>query len=127
MGAGVKTRYSKGRSLLTTCAKSLASPVPKPAATAANVEQGRDIFLGYRRLAGAGLPAFRVIAPTASALSAAVGAGKQHPLQPEEILALIAYFEDSAKHGREDNGVAPLNFFLIGLGGTAAGLVLCHS
>jgi mono/diheme cytochrome c family protein len=48
---------------------------------------------------------------------------KDHPLQGEEILALIAYF-DEAKKGRGADSVASLNFFLLGLGGTCAGLVL---
>ncbi len=45
------------------------------------------------------------------------------PLQPEEILPLVAYFEQAAQQPGPDDGVAPLNFFLIGLGGAALGLV----
>lgn len=47
---------------------------------------------------------------------------KSHELKREEILSLVAYLEHSAKEGREGGSVAPLNFFLFGLGGAALGL-----
>lgn len=49
---------------------------------------------------------------------------KNHPLQSEEILALVALFEQSAKEGREDDSPSSLRFFLLGLGGTGAGLAV---
>jgi mono/diheme cytochrome c family protein len=42
---------------------------------------------------------------------------KAHPMEPEEILSLVAFFEDSAKQVGDDESVAPLTFFLMGLGG----------
>jgi len=42
---------------------------------------------------------------------------KRHPLEAEEILPLVAYFEDAARQAGDDNSVAPLTFFLMGLGG----------
>lgn len=42
---------------------------------------------------------------------------RKHPLEAEEILSLVAYFEDSAKQVGDDDSVAPLTFFLMGLGG----------
>ncbi|MBI3682655.1 MAG: cytochrome c [Acidobacteria bacterium] len=48
---------------------------------------------------------------------------KQHPLQPEEILPLLAVFEETAKQGSDDVSVALLNFFFLGLGGMVIGLV----
>jgi mono/diheme cytochrome c family protein len=42
---------------------------------------------------------------------------RAHPLDAEEILPLVAYFEDAAKQVGDDDSVAPLTFFLIGLGG----------
>lgn len=42
---------------------------------------------------------------------------KEHPLEAEEILPLVAYFEDAAKQVGDDDSVAPLTFFLLGLGG----------
>ena len=46
-----------------------------------------------------------------------------HPLEAEEILPLVAYFEDVSRRGGEDTSPARLNFFLIGLAGTVAALV----
>ncbi len=52
---------------------------------------------------------------------------KEHPMEPEEILSLVAFFEDSAKRVGDDNSVAPLTFFLIGLGGMVLVLGLFDS
>ena len=52
---------------------------------------------------------------------------RNHNLQPEEILPLIAFFEYSAKTGGEDQSAAPLTFLLIGLGGAVAALVILDS
>lgn len=41
-----------------------------------------------------------------------------HPLDAEEVLPLIAFFEDTARQGGDDQSVAVLNFFFLGLGGT---------
>jgi mono/diheme cytochrome c family protein len=49
---------------------------------------------------------------------------KTHPLQPEEILSLVAFFEQSAREGREDDSPSALSFFLLGLGGAGAGLAV---
>ncbi|MBI3409001.1 MAG: c-type cytochrome [Planctomycetes bacterium] len=48
---------------------------------------------------------------------------KNHPLDSQEILELVAYLE-SAKDERETSSVARFNFFLLGLAGTAGGFVL---
>jgi mono/diheme cytochrome c family protein len=125
--------------------------------TADDVEQGREYFLGLRRLAN-GAPA----CVSCHHVDGTVGLGggklgpdltkvyerlqgrkqlaawlaapatptmapvfKQHPLQPEEILALAAYFDQEARDGQErEDSVAALNFFLLGLGGTVAGLAV---
>lgn len=42
---------------------------------------------------------------------------REHPLDAEEILPLVAYFEDAANQVGDDDSVAPLTFFLMGLGG----------
>ena len=42
---------------------------------------------------------------------------REHPLEAEEILPLVAYFENSAKQVGDDDSVAPLTFFLMGLAG----------
>lgn len=49
---------------------------------------------------------------------------KQHPMKPEEILPLIALFEDAARSGTAESRIGQLNFFLMGLGGAAVGLVI---
>lgn len=41
-----------------------------------------------------------------------------------EIMPLVAYFEDAARRGGEDDRAGALSFVLLGLGTTAAGLVL---
>jgi hypothetical protein len=43
---------------------------------------------------------------------------RNHPLDAEEVLPLIAFFEDTARQGGDDQSVAVLNFFFLGLGGT---------
>jgi mono/diheme cytochrome c family protein len=48
---------------------------------------------------------------------------KEHAIQPEEILSLIALFEDSAKRGGQDDTTSLLNFFLLGVGGMVLGLI----
>ncbi len=42
---------------------------------------------------------------------------KSYPMEPEEILSLVAFFENSAKQVGDDDSVAPLTFFLLGLMG----------
>lgn len=49
---------------------------------------------------------------------------KSHPIQPEEILALVAFFEDASRNSEPETNVGQLTFFLLGLGGTLIGLVL---
>lgn len=49
---------------------------------------------------------------------------KKHPLQPEEVLALVAFFEQSAKEGHDDDSPSALRFFLLGLAGAGAGLAV---
>ena len=52
---------------------------------------------------------------------------REHPMEPEEILSLVAFFENSAKQVGDDDSVAPLTFFLIGLGGMVLVLGLLDS
>lgn len=42
---------------------------------------------------------------------------KTHPLEPDEVLALTAYFQYTLKRNPEDPSTARLNFVLVGLGG----------
>jgi hypothetical protein len=43
---------------------------------------------------------------------------KKHPLDPEEVLALVAYFQNTLQRNPEDASTARLNFVLLGVGGT---------
>ena len=45
------------------------------------------------------------------------------PLQPEEIVLLVAYFEDAAKRGGQAESSVILGFFFLALGGTIVALI----
>jgi mono/diheme cytochrome c family protein len=47
----------------------------------------------------------------------------QHPLEPEEVVSLVAYLEEANREGVEEASPVPLPFLLLGLGGTVLGLV----
>lgn len=81
---------------------------------------GPDLTLVYERLQGRkGLGAW-MMSPASPIMGPVF---KTKPLQPEEILALVAFFEDSARQGGQDNSAAPLSFFLLGLGLMVIGMV----
>ena len=81
---------------------------------------GPDLTLVYERLQGRkGLSAWLV--NPASPTMAPVFRTAQ--LQPEEILPLVAFFEDAAKKGGKDDSTALLNFFLLAMGVMVVGLV----
>ncbi len=81
---------------------------------------GPDLTLVYERLQGRkGLSAW--LMNPASPTMAPVFRNTQ--IQSEEILPLVAYFEDSAKRGGQDDSSALLNFFLISAGVMVVGLV----
>jgi mono/diheme cytochrome c family protein len=48
---------------------------------------------------------------------------KKHPLEPDEILALVAFFSEKVQEEARDETVAALNFFLLGFGGAIVALV----
>jgi mono/diheme cytochrome c family protein len=81
---------------------------------------GPDLTLVYERLQGRkGLSAW--LMNPASPTMAPVFRNSQ--IQPEEILPLVAFFEDAAKKGGQDDSSALLNFFLLGAGVMVVGLV----
>jgi len=82
---------------------------------------GPDLTRAYERLQGRKNMAAWLFAPATPTMSTVF---KQHGPKPEEILALVAFFEDSARRGGQDDSVARLNFFLLGIGGAALGLVV---
>jgi mono/diheme cytochrome c family protein len=81
---------------------------------------GPDLTRVYERLQGRKPMAAWLFAPATPTMSTVF---KQHALKPEEILPLVAFFEDTARRGGQDDSTARLNFFLLGLGGAALGLV----
>ncbi len=81
---------------------------------------GPDLSLVYERLQGRkGLSAW-LLNPASPTMQPIF---RTRPLQPEEILPLVALFEDSAKKGGVDESPASMNFLLLGLGGAVLGLV----
>lgn len=81
---------------------------------------GPDLTLVYERLQGRkGLSAW-LVNPGSPTMAPVFRATQ---IQPEEILPLVAYFEDAAKKGGQDDSSALLNFFLLGAGVMVVGLV----
>lgn len=75
---------------------------------------GPDLTLVYERLQGRkGLGAW-LAAPATPTMQTVF---RTSPLAPEEVEPLLAFFEDAAKRRAEADPVAPLTFFLTGLGG----------
>lgn len=48
---------------------------------------------------------------------------RNYAMQPEEILQLVAFFEDSARTNVPETTVSQLNFFLLGMGGCVFGFI----
>ena len=81
---------------------------------------GPDLTLVYERLQGRkGLGAW-LTAPQSPTMAPVF---KTKALTEQEILPLLALFEDSAKRGGQTDNASMLNFFLISLGGMVVGLV----
>ncbi|MBI4906579.1 MAG: cytochrome c [Acidobacteria bacterium] len=85
---------------------------------------GPDLTLVFERLEGRKQLAAWLTAPPGPTMSPIF---KRHALQSEEILPLVAFLEDEAKKGGEDQSAAPLTFLLLGLGGAAFSLVMFDS
>lgn len=75
---------------------------------------GPDLTRAYERLGGRKNMGAWLFAPATPTMSPLFGG---HPLEQDEILALLAFFENTAKQGGEDDTVALLNFFFLSLGG----------
>ncbi len=81
---------------------------------------GPDLTRVFERLQGRQSLGAWLMAPATATMQPLL---RQHPLQQDELLPLIAYFEDSAQQGGQDDSVALLNFFFLALGGTVFALV----
>ena len=79
-----------------------------------------DLTLVYERMRGRkSLAAWLGSPPTTEMRSLF----RQRPLEPEEIVLLVAYFEDGAKRGGEAESAVILGFFFLALGGTIVVLI----
>jgi len=77
---------------------------------------GPDLTKVYERIGGRRPLSAWLLSPATTTMRPVF---KGYPLTSEEILPLVAYFEQAAQQSGEDDAVAPVNFFLIGLVGTA--------
>jgi len=82
---------------------------------------GPDLNAVFERLNGRKGLATWLSAPATPTMQAVY---KDHPLDSEEILPLVAFFADKAVAPPESGQAATLIFILLGLAGTAAALVL---
>ncbi len=82
---------------------------------------GPDLTRVFERLQGRKNLASWLLAPATETMLP-VFAGRA--MTQEEIVPLVAFFEDVAQQRREDTGSARLLFLLLGLGGAAFGFVL---
>ncbi len=80
---------------------------------------GPDLTRVYERLKGRKSLSAWLVAPATATMQPVF---KSHPLEAEEIHALVAYFESSAKHSEADSSTNRIAFLLIGLL-LAAGIV----
>ncbi len=80
---------------------------------------GPDLTKAYERIGGRRPLAAWLLGPATTTMRPVF---KAHPMTSEEILPLVAYFEQAAQQPGEDDAVSPLNFFLIGLVGAVLGL-----
>jgi cytochrome c2 len=82
---------------------------------------GPDLNAVFERLNGRKGLATWLSAPATATMQSVF---KDHPLDSEEILPLVAFFADKAVAPPESGQAATLIFILLGLAGTAAALVL---
>jgi cytochrome c2 len=85
---------------------------------------GPDLTQVYGRLQGRKNLASWLLAPATPTMQPVF---RKQALRSDEILPLVAYLEAAAKSGGADDSAGPLNFFLLGLGGTAVALIVFGS
>jgi mono/diheme cytochrome c family protein len=81
---------------------------------------GPDLTRVYERLQGRKMMATWLFAPATPTMGTVF---KRHALKPEEILPIVAFAEDAARRGGQDDSPARMYFLLIGLAGAAVALV----
>lgn len=82
---------------------------------------GPDLTLVYERLGGRKAVGTWLSAPATPTMQAVF---RKHPLQSEEILPLLAVFEDSSRRSQPADSSTQLNFFLAGFAGVSLSLAL---
>lgn len=82
---------------------------------------GPDLTRVYERLGGRKSVGTWISAPATPTMQSVF---RQHPLQSEEILPLLAVFEDASRRSQPADSSTQLNFFLAGLGGVSLSLAL---
>ncbi len=82
---------------------------------------GPDLTRVYERLQGRKMMAAWLFAPATPTMGSVF---KRHALKPEEILPIVAFAEDAARRGGQDDSPARMNFLLLGLAGALAGLAV---
>jgi len=82
---------------------------------------GPDLSKVYERMMGRKALASWLQAPATPTMQQVFG---NRALSSDEIVPLVAYFEDTARRGGEDDGSAQVIFFVAGLGLAVVGLAL---
>jgi mono/diheme cytochrome c family protein len=83
---------------------------------------GPDLTKVYERLGGRTALSAQLWAPATRTMRPAY---RDHGLEPDEVLALVAYLEDADKQAAApDASPLPLKLLLLGLGGAAVGLMM---
>ncbi len=85
---------------------------------------GPDLTRVYERLQGRKGLASWLLAPATEVMRPVYA---EQRLTNEEILPLVAFLEDQARHGSEDPGTSQITFLLLGLAGAAIALVLADA
>jgi mono/diheme cytochrome c family protein len=80
---------------------------------------GPDLTKIYERVGGRTALSARLWTPVTPMM---LPLYQQHSMQEDEVLSLVAYLEQTARQGVEQDPAPPLNFLLMGLGGTVVGL-----
>jgi mono/diheme cytochrome c family protein len=80
---------------------------------------GPQLTKAYGRLGGRAALSAHLWAPATPTMRPTY---RQHTLESDEVLALVAYLEDADKHAVEAASPLPLKFLFLGLGGTVLGL-----
>jgi mono/diheme cytochrome c family protein len=80
---------------------------------------GPDLTLVYKRLNGRKALGAWLSAPATPTMQSVF---RNHSLQAEEILPLLAVFEDSSRQSQPANATSQINFFLVAFGGAVLGL-----